>query len=1112
MADADHVRRILVFVSYLSTVLACSSLALSKTYDVTDEALESPCWTTDFTACLSSGRCGICVNTFTCMEKDNETGSWLNTSLPCGLQVWENRTEEALWCTDKPSCMKAMNVWWDEHPDAYGNNSIRYPCLIDGSWDLTCKNGGQRSYKNTTLEKGLERAWNWGGSTCDCPDGFGGIDCGVCTVDGVCPAFVDENGVIRNSFCDKNVDTEHLVLHCELLHSALDDYLVNVLNDYIIGLSRWRVSIEWNRTEGQISLEIFKPVESFLTNWSWINTGGMPSSLINKAVWGACAPVAELPCSTFAKRLTDVNVPVPWGGNASQMMCTQWSCKKTTTVDCGPNLPFNRWHDSCTAGMSQVFQSPLEVVCPSKAKGTAPCSFFLGDDGQLGITAQCQFGACSGTNHSGPAPVTPAKHFCDKYAWVCSQQFLSAASLTAPTLAMLVLLLVAYMSTRPGFDGRKEHRLTALINDSLESNLLDVTLMDVGGAQPRPPVQSRHDPDPEETWLTFEHVRYQLAAPVLSSSSPPLGSRHRILRGVTGVCPPGLTAVMGPSGCGKSTFLDILSGRRREGIIEGYIGVNGLPLQRSWRRQLVGYVMQDDILMGDCTVWEYLLFHANLRLPVSLSLEEREQRVVDVLMDLNLGKVRSSLIGTPFKRGISGGEKRRVSIGVQLVTEAPVLILDEPTSGLDSVNAHEVVSALMNVANHGKCIILSIHQPSSSLFHLFDRIVLFSALGETLYSGPRSKVLQHFAGLGLKCPRDYNPADYLLDIATRLSPSETERLARSWETSTVAAKEKDTIATVTGVSGKETREDQRSFPEAEFPSCGRQLRFLTSRGLSQGFRHPLLIGATTSSAVVMGLLVGSIFWEVGGDFAGAVSRAGLLFSSLTYFLLTGLISLGIWQEERLLYRREQEDGCYGPGAYLLSKVMCDLLPLRVFPALLYTSIMYAMAGLQAKLTNILIFMGVLVLYNVACSTLFMCVGIACQRTSVALLLGALVSLFCMLLSGYAANKASMPSWATWTLEFSVMHAAWESLMINEFTGLLFEITGATPDSQLLVTGELILGKFGLSTDPDIYKAHHHNSQLMYVNTGVLVGLIVLGHLMSYSLLKYPGLFKRGGNS
>ncbi|KAL7982111.1 hypothetical protein Chor_001168 [Crotalus horridus] len=202
---------------------------------------------------------------------------------------------------------------------------------------------------------------------------------------------------------------------------------------------------------------------------------------------------------------------------------------------------------------------------------------------------------------------------------------------------------------------------------------------------------------------------------------------------------PGLNAILGPTGCGKSSLLDILSTRKDPKGLSGDILLDGMGLPTQFKC-MSGYVVQDDIVMGTLTVRENLMFSAALRLPLSTSKYEKKQRVEQVLKELDLTKVADTKVGTYFTRGVSGGERKRTSIGLELITNPRVLM-----------------------SLQGKTIIFSIHQPRYSIFKLFDSLTLLAA-GRLLYHGPADNALSYFRSLGFVCEPYNNPADFFLDI------------------------------------------------------------------------------------------------------------------------------------------------------------------------------------------------------------------------------------------------------------------------------------------------------------------------------------------------------------
>ncbi|ETL92876.1 hypothetical protein F441_09163, partial [Phytophthora nicotianae CJ01A1] len=206
-----------------------------------------------------------------------------------------------------------------------------------------------------------------------------------------------------------------------------------------------------------------------------------------------------------------------------------------------------------------------------------------------------------------------------------------------------------------------------------------------------------------------------------------------ILDRVSGRCAPGeLTAIMGPSGSGKTTLVDMLADRISSGEVSGVIEVNGAERDSKTFRVVTSYVAQEDTLLGSFTVAETMRMAAKLSLPSTVTSHEIEIRVENVMDAMGLTTARDTLVGDIFRKGLSGGQKRRLSIAIELLSNPSILILDEPTSGLDSSAAHNVMKFIVKLCSEGKTVVCTIHQPSSLVYEMFSNVIVLSA-GQTVY-------------------------------------------------------------------------------------------------------------------------------------------------------------------------------------------------------------------------------------------------------------------------------------------------------------------------------------------------------------------------------------------
>ncbi|CAB4281414.1 unnamed protein product [Prunus armeniaca] len=224
-----------------------------------------------------------------------------------------------------------------------------------------------------------------------------------------------------------------------------------------------------------------------------------------------------------------------------------------------------------------------------------------------------------------------------------------------------------------------------------------------------------------------------------------------------------IMAIMGPSGAGKSTFLDALAGRIAQGSLEGSVRIDGRTVTTSYMKMVSSYVMQDDQLFPMLTVFETFMFAAEIRLPPSISRDEKRRRVYALLEQLGLQSATHTYIGDEGRRGVSGGERRRVSIGIDIIHKPSLLFLDEPTSGLDSTSAYSVVEKVKEIARGGSIVLMTIHQPSYRIQMLLDRMTIL-ARGRLIYLGSPHGLSSHLSGFGRPVPDGENGLEYLLDV------------------------------------------------------------------------------------------------------------------------------------------------------------------------------------------------------------------------------------------------------------------------------------------------------------------------------------------------------------
>jgi len=532
------------------------------------------------------------------------------------------------------------------------------------------------------------------------------------------------------------------------------------------------------------------------------------------------------------------------------------------------------------------------------------------------------------------------------------------------------------------------------------------------------------------------------------------------LHGISYYIKPGsVVALMGPSGAGKTTLLDILANREKSGRVAGTILVNGRPIDKSYTR-IAGYVFQEDVLMSTLTVKECLMFSANLRLPDCVPAAEKEQIVTQIMSELGITHIADRKIGDEMSRGISGGEKRRVSIGMELVIQPQLLFLDEPTSGLDAAAAYQVVNLLVNLAKKGRTILFSIHQPRSNIFQKFDEIILLSG-GNIAYAGAANHALEHFARVGYQCPMNYNPADYLIDVLAQAQQEKRilnhiEDVKQYGGNDTIAGEkgsryQSDSAADLerggnnsnsSNNNNNDSGMNEKSNNLQEYPpdmlpyatSFYSQFMTLSKRAFKNFYRNFYLMPAHYLSATIMGALLGALYYGLGNDIAAVQNRIGSIFFMCCLLAFGAMSSLELFIAERAIYVREKANGYYYSLAYFLSKTVFDLLPLRVIPPIIMGSVAYFLIGLRGGVDHFIWFILVMIMFNIVSGSLCIMIGSVAPSVASANVIATLLILVSSLFAGHLLNKDSIPIWLSWLKYLSIWNYAFEALLVNELYG------------------------------------------------------------------------------
>ncbi|XP_004504817.1 ABC transporter G family member 1-like [Cicer arietinum] len=591
----------------------------------------------------------------------------------------------------------------------------------------------------------------------------------------------------------------------------------------------------------------------------------------------------------------------------------------------------------------------------------------------------------------------------------------------------------------------------------------------------------------------------------VSVSTGKIKESKSILEGLNGYAKPGqLLAIMGPSGCGKSTLLDSLAGRLGSNTRQsGEILINGNKQALAYGTS--AYVTQDDTLLKTLTVKEAVYYSAQLQLPDSMSKEEKKQRADFTIKEMGLQDAINTRIGGWGVKGISGGQKRRVSICIEILTRPRLLFLDEPTSGLDSAASYYVMKRIASLDKKDgiqRTIVASIHQPSTEVFQLFHNLCLLSS-GKTVYFGPASAACKFFASNGFPCPPLQNPSDHLLktinkdfdeDIEIALAEMNgtisTEQainiLVSSYTSSERNQQVKDEVAIL---SKKDNNSTYKREKHAGFLN---QCLVLTRRSFVNMFRDLGYYWLRLGIYVALATSLATVFYDLGTSYGSIQDRGSFLMfvsSFLTFMTIGGFPS---YVEDMKVFERERLNGHYGVTAYVIGNTFSSI-PYLVVVSVIPGAIAYYPPGLQKGYDHFLYFICNLFACLMLVESLMMIVASIVPDFLMGIITGAGIQGIMMLAGGFFRLPIDLPKpfW-TYPMFYIAFHRyAFQGMYKNEFQGLKFDRDGDAAGSLNYISGEQILRN----------KWHVDMSYSKWVDFGILLGMIVLYRLLFFIIIK-----------
>lgn len=483
-----------------------------------------------------------------------------------------------------------------------------------------------------------------------------------------------------------------------------------------------------------------------------------------------------------------------------------------------------------------------------------------------------------------------------------------------------------------------------------------------------------------------------------------------ILHGISGRLPSKqLIALIGPSGAGKSTLLDILSGFRTTGM-DGSIYVNGRIRHLNNFRKCSAYITQDNRLEPLLTVIENMRVAADLKLPSSTPKHKKEMIIEDILTTLGLYEHMNTRSGQ-----LSGGQKKRLSIALELVNNPTVMFLDEPTTGLDSSSCMQVVNLLKILARQGRTIICTIHQPSASLFQLFDQVYVLTN-GDCLYQGATSKLLPYLESMKLPCPMYHNPADYIIELAcgeygyekinTLIMGSQNGRNLQ-WFDNPKALKDAKSLRAEHPL--KNEVNDNSGLHATNFVH---QIKILLRRGFIMCKRDTTLTHLRIAVNILVGVMLGTVFLRSGADGSRVLDNYNLLFAILIHHMMTTMmLTVVTFPMQMSILLKEHFNRWYSLKAFYTATTLIDV-PISIICCVLFSIIVYFMSAQPWEIIRFSMFLSISLLISFLGQGTGLMIGAVFNVVN-GTFIGPTLACPLMMFAGFGVSLRDLPSYLKW---------------------------------------------------------------------------------------------------
>nr|QAV55726.1 ATP-binding cassette sub-family G member 4-like protein [Sogatella furcifera] len=513
-----------------------------------------------------------------------------------------------------------------------------------------------------------------------------------------------------------------------------------------------------------------------------------------------------------------------------------------------------------------------------------------------------------------------------------------------------------------------------------------------------------------------------------------------------------LVGILGPSGAGKSTLLNALVGFGTKGR-SGTILVNNQVMDAESFRKVSCYIMQKGELLPYLTVGEAMMVSANLKLGTSVSKSEKKVIIDEILTAIGLDKHIDT-----YCKNLSGGQKKRLLVAVELVYNPPLMFLDEPTSGLDSSSSVQCVSLLKSLAQGGRTIVCTIHQPNARTFELFDQLFVL-APGHCIYQGPVHSLVPFLATHSLICPSYHNPADFVIEVAMgqhgpiqaltkEVNRNIKEKFKEQENRICDKINEIDQPNNRNSISGEKFRilsselelspRDENSFNsqknEGEFDVCERpsslfQFYVLLRRTLTSTLRDIHLTHLRFVSHSVIGLLIGYLYLNKGQDASNIINNAGCVFFTVMFLMFSSMMpTILTFPLEMDVYKREHLNNWYSLGPLYMAKSLVDI-PFQMVYTIVYISIVYYLTDQPQEIERFSMFLFVSILMSLVASGIGLLTGTA-LAIETGTYFGPVSCVPCILFSGFFLSLDSIPKSLRWLGNIFYLRYAFEGSMLS----------------------------------------------------------------------------------